>query len=97
LEKETAMQNNEIKASAVSEIQTIREDIAALKADTAILARNIKDEGGRIARGGIDELRAAGGREFYKVEEHVRENPGQSVLLAFAAGLFASYLLGSRR
>ena len=91
------MQNNDIKSNGGSEIQTIRDDITALKEDTATLARDIKGKGGRIARDGIDELRAAGGREFHMVEERVRENPGQSVLLAFAAGLFASYLLGSRR
>ena len=91
------MQNNEIKAGTASEIQTIREDIAALKEDTAILARDLKDNGGRIYRGGADELRAAGRRELHLIEKHVKENPGQSVLLAFAAGLFAHYLLGSRR
>ena len=34
-----------------------------------MLARDIKGKGGRTARDGIDELRAAGGREFYMAKK----------------------------
>lgn len=48
-------------------------------------------------RAGIDHLFASTEREIQDIEKHVQEKPGQSILLAFAVGLFASYMLGGRR
>ena len=91
------MQNPTIKSNGGSEIQTIKDDLSCLKDDTVTLARDIKGKGGRVARDGIDQLMTAGEDQFHRVEERVKERPGQSMLLAFAAGLFASYVLRPRR
>jgi ElaB/YqjD/DUF883 family membrane-anchored ribosome-binding protein len=91
------MQNNTLKNTGGQEIQAIKDDLVNLKDDGLTLARNLKGNGESVAREGMDNLRAAGEREFRKIEKHVQDKPGQSILLAFAAGLVASYVLGSRR
>lgn len=82
----------EILGSA--EIREIREDLRSLKTNVITLAHDIKQGGGVVARDGIDHLRAAGRNEFQRVEDHVREKPGQSIVLAFCAGLAFSVLMG---
>ena len=79
------------------DLNTLKDDAATTIHDAAKLARNLKDESGNIARDGVQQLKAAGQSEFYKMEDRVREKPGQSVALAFCAGLVFSYVLGSRR
>ena len=48
----------------------------------------------------LEELEEAAGREFshnvHKMEKRVRERPTESIALAFAAGIIASFLLGRR-
>ncbi len=80
-----------------SDLTTLKEDAATTIHDAAKFARNLKAESGNIARDGVEHLKTAGQSEFYKMEERVREKPGQSVALAFCAGLVFSYILGGRR
>lgn len=80
-----------------NDLNTLKEDAATALRDAAVLAKNIKDGSGNIAREGVNQLKSAGQNEFHKMEAHVREKPGQSVALAFCAGLVFSYMLGSRR
>lgn len=85
------------------EVENIQEDISALKVDTVELARHVKEDGekqvgimGVKARKFANDLKAEGLREFSKVEKHVQENPAQSIAIAFAVGLVASYMLKRR-
>lgn len=80
-----------------NDLSILKDDAKATIHDAAILAQNVKNESGNIARNGVKQLKAAGETEFHKMEERVREKPGQSVALAFCAGLVFSYILGSRR
>jgi hypothetical protein len=79
-----------------AEIQEIKEDLRSLKSNVITLANDIKHGGSVVARDGLGHLRAAGQSEFQRIEDHVREKPGQSMVLAFCAGLAFSVLLGSR-
>ncbi len=79
------------------DLSVLKDDAATTLQDAAILAKNLKSEGGAIARDGVKNLAAVGRNEFEKLEDRVREKPGQSVALAFCAGLVFSYILGSRR
>lgn len=79
-----------------AEIQEIREDLRSLRTNVVTLAHDIRHGGGAVARDGLGQLRAASQSEFAKIEDHVREKPGQSMVLAFCAGLAFSAIFGSR-
>jgi ElaB/YqjD/DUF883 family membrane-anchored ribosome-binding protein len=79
-----------------TDVQAIREDLTALKSDATTFARDIRDNSGALAREGAEHVRAKGAEGFDKMESHVRENPAQSLILAFCGGLVCSYLLGRR-
>ena len=80
-----------------NDLSVLTDDAKTTIRDAATFAKNIKDESGNIARDGVKQLKTVGENEFHKMEERVREKPGQSVALAFCAGLVFSYILGSRR
>lgn len=79
------------------DLNLLKDDAATAIQDAAILARNLTNEGGAMARDGVRTLAAASRSEFERLEGRIREKPGQSVALAFCAGLLFSYILGSRR
>lgn len=79
-----------------SDISNLKEDAVATIQDAATLAKNLKKESGTIARDGVKHLAEVGRSEFERIEDRVREKPGQSVALAFCAGLVFSYLMGRR-
>lgn len=89
--------NNSALRELRNDLSVLKDDAATTLQDAATLAKNLKNEGGAIARDGVKNLAAAGRNEFEKLEDRVREKPGQSVALAFCAGLIFSYILGSRR
>ena len=91
------MQSKEHKYNDRSELQIIRDDLTALKDNTAILAKNIERKGEALVRESRDQLLTSGEHELIKLEKHIKAKPSQSILLAFAAGLFASHLLRPRR
>jgi len=85
------------------EIENIREDIDSLKSNTIELGRHIKKDGEKqtralagSARERLAELKVSGREQMKHVEGHVKEKPLQSMAIAFAAGVFASMLLGRR-
>lgn len=80
-----------------NDLSILKDDAKATISDAAAIVKNVKNESGNIARDGVKQLRAVSETEFHKMEERVRERPGQSVALAFCAGLVFSYILGSRR
>lgn len=85
-----------LKDIGSSEIQDIKEDLQSLKSNVVMLAQDIRNGGGAVARESIDHLKSVGKYEFQRVEERVREKPGQSLAIAFCAGLVFSYLVGGR-
>lgn len=85
------------------EIDHIREDIQSLKTNVIALTQHVKSDGreqfadieGRM-RKSARSMAKAGKQKYAEMEGHVRDNPAQSVLMAFCGGLAASYLLRHR-
>lgn len=85
------------------EIDEIRQDLDSLKNNVIELTRHLQENGaeqfhelGTLAQKKMASLRKTGEREMKKIEEQVQAHPGQSVAVAFAAGLILSALLGRR-
>ena len=75
----------------------LREDLKELRSAAGEAAREKLDEARERARAGVEagreKLRAARS----SLEEHVREKPLQSLLIAAAVGVALGYMLRSRR
>ncbi len=85
------------------EIDDIREDLESLKHNVVDLSKQIKNDGlaqtqelKKAALKQVDHLKDASGKQLKNVETHVKEKPAQSLAMAFAAGLVASFLFGRR-
>lgn len=86
--------------SEFPEIEEIKQDIDSLKSNVVELTRHVQSEG-RFQAGKISELAAqrltdlkkSAQLEYLKVEKAVKAKPGQSVAIAFGAGLLVSFLL----
>ena len=85
------------------ELDLIKNDLQSLKSNVVALTRHVTQNGaeqiddleGR-ARKTLRQLNAEGARRYKDAEKYVREKPTQSVLMAFAGGILASYLLSGR-
>lgn len=78
-------------------------EMQEIKEDAIVLARNIGDvathkaqDATKYVQGQFDELKSTGEDSLKKVESRIKAKPGQSIAIAFTAGLLASYLLGRR-
>lgn len=86
-----------------SEIDHIREDLDSLKNNVVELTRHMKKDGNAQAahlRENLTErmeyLQKAGRGRYQQLEGRVKEKPGQSLAMAFGAGILASMLFGRR-
>ena len=86
------------------EIEEIRHDIESLKSNVVDLSRHIKSEGKNqasklteVAIERLAELRKNAAFEYQRAEKAVKAKPGQSVAIAFAAGLLTSLVLRRSR
>lgn len=86
-------------------IEDIRNDLDALKTNVVELTRHLQENGAGHVQEIRDEvtdlahkkaatLRKLSKREFRKLESQVKAHPGQSIALAFAAGMAMSLLAG---
>jgi ElaB/YqjD/DUF883 family membrane-anchored ribosome-binding protein len=81
----------------------IRKDLSSLQSDVALLAADVRKAGSDKANAAIGyvseqigTLKEAGTTTVGAVEERIKSKPGQSITIAFAAGLLISYLFGRR-
>jgi len=88
---------------AVNGIDEIREDIDSLKSNIVELTKHVKAETGirtdvlkKGLIGQVASIRSSGVAQYEKLEGQVKAKPGQSLALAFAGGIIASYLLSRR-
>ncbi len=87
-----------------SEIDDIKSDLQSLKSNVVALTQHLKANGtdhlvdleGRAVKT-VSRLKVQGAEQYKVMESHVRDNPGQAVMIAFAGGLLASLLLNGRR
>jgi len=84
--------------------ENIRKDIGLLQSDVASLASDIKQAGADKTQGAvayvnekIDALKDTGANTYKNIEGQIQSKPGQSITIAFVAGLLASYLFSRRQ
>ncbi|WP_340151178.1 hypothetical protein [uncultured Sneathiella sp.] len=90
-------------ADSYPEINELKEDLASLKSHVSELTASLKRDGVEGAeklsartKEKLGELKDRGQDGLHHIEDHVREKPGQSIAIAFAAGFLASMLLRNR-
>lgn len=90
--------------SEFPEIEAIRQDLESLKTNVVELGEHVqakgKDEADRLGDMALErfsKLKRSAADEYHKAEKQVKAKPGQSIAIAFAAGLIASALFRSRR
>ena len=86
-----------------AEVEDIKHDLDSLRSNVVNLTRHLKHDGAEKASvvkdrvmEGLDDLRAKGKDGLKTVEDKVRENPRNGILLAFGAGVLANFLLRRR-
>lgn len=85
------------------EIDELKEDLASLKKHVSELTASLKQDGvaeaeklSAKAKEKLGDLKDRGQQGLHSLEDRVKEKPGQSVAIAFAAGFLASMLLRNR-
>ncbi len=81
----------------------IRDSLESLQSNVIGLAHNIKavgtdklhDATGYV-QDRVEDVKTFGSDTLYKTERRIKAKPGQSVAMAFAAGLLVSFLLGRK-
>lgn len=88
------------KVNTETDMQNIQEDILSLKENMISLTRHVQENGahrlsdaGKKIREHVEDAQTTGLNELQKIEGRVQEKPGQSMLLAFCAGLAVSRLM----
>ena len=85
------------------DMDAIRKDIESLRGNIEDLTRHMKNEGAARMENVKDRVndtissyKETGMEKLESVERQVKEKPAQSMAIAFAAGMFASFLFGRR-
>jgi ElaB/YqjD/DUF883 family membrane-anchored ribosome-binding protein len=93
----------DVNLSAYPEVEEIRHDLESLKNNVVELTRHVQQHGAKRAtdvskkaRQSLSDLQRRGKAEMNKIEKKVKEKPGQSLAVAFVAGLITSILLGRK-
>lgn len=86
-----------------TEIDHIREDLDSLKNNVVELTRHMKKDGNAQAAHlrenlmeRIEGIQKAGRGQYKQLEGHVKAKPGQTLAMAFGAGILASLLMSRR-
>jgi len=83
--------------SSRTEIEHLKKDIAALKANGGSFIKDIRHDGGDIIRGSLSQLKNSGNQRFQKMEDAMRNNPNQTLALGVVGGMILSYFLSRRK
>ncbi|MBU6235181.1 MAG: hypothetical protein KGQ41_05000 [Alphaproteobacteria bacterium] len=81
----------------------IREDVQALKEDSARLVQDIKQVGiaqthklESFAQDSLETLKTQGSKQLKAIEDYTKSEPTKAICAAFAVGILASVLLSRR-
>jgi ElaB/YqjD/DUF883 family membrane-anchored ribosome-binding protein len=92
-----------VKKIALPALDDIKKDIDSLQSDVADLAMDVRKAGSDKAQEAItylnnrvDLLKNSGVEAIDKIEDHIKSRPRQSIAVAFAVGILASYFLGRK-
>jgi len=102
--REVASIKSRVGANVIKEdLQTLREDAEVVLEDAKVLGRDLKAEGKKQlsaaeirAKEALEEAKERSKDQYAHIASYVRENPGQSVAIAFFGGIVASMLFGRR-
>jgi ElaB/YqjD/DUF883 family membrane-anchored ribosome-binding protein len=90
--------------SEFPEIDDIKKDLDSLKDNVVELTKHMKSEGksqankvSSLALDRLADLKKSAAFEYHRAEKQVKAKPGQSIAIAFAAGLVASMLMRGNR
>ena len=85
------------------EIDDIREDLDSLRSNVVELTKHVKKDGkqqtkemAKTISSRLSKLQKKGEEQYHRLENGVKENPGQAVAIAVAAGFLTSMLLKRR-
>ncbi|MFA5593530.1 MAG: hypothetical protein WC989_09495 [Micavibrio sp.] len=85
------------------DLQVLKEDAEVVLQDAKVLGRDLKHEGKKQlahaearAKEALDGAKERSRDQFELIAEYVRNNPGQSIAMAFVGGVVASMLVGRR-
>jgi ElaB/YqjD/DUF883 family membrane-anchored ribosome-binding protein len=84
-------------AATPSASETIKEDIRAIRDDSAKLVQDIREGSASLARESLDSIKNKSLDELHRFEDYLRAKPLKSVGIAFLGGIALSYLLSRRR
>jgi len=85
------------KTDGNADLNVLKEDIAAIKSNGANFVHHVNENAGNLSREGMNKILSKAESGMSYIEEQVKAKPAQSMLIAFATGLVANYLLSSRR
>lgn len=80
-----------------SEIEHIKKDIDALKANGSALVKDVRHDGGGLIREGLHHLKHSGSHGLHRIEDRIKDKPGQTLALGVIGGLILSYFLNHRK
>lgn len=78
-------------------LNVLKEDIAALKSNGASFVQHVNENASSLSRDGMNKIMEKAESGMNSIEERIKAKPSQSIMIAFAAGLVANYLLSARR
>lgn len=74
------------------EIENIKNDIRSLKANSASLAKDLKQDGSTIVQDRLDHLKMSGAATLQRAEDSMRGVSGKTLAAGLMAGLVLGYL-----
>ncbi len=81
------------KAEPVSELDSLKADLAALRDDFGAISKSLIDQGSQGVKAAAKAVTSKVNDVSGTVEEFVDERPFTSILLAFGAGMLVAALL----
>lgn len=85
-----------VRNVGAADINDIKRDLTSLRDNVVGLAQDIRSGGGAVVRDSLGQARSNGEKKLHKLEDKIREKPGQSIAMAFLGGLALSLFMGGR-
>ena len=94
--RKLAQQQTKIQRDLSETADDIKENVVGIVQHAKDVGNDKAHQATNYVHERADNLRLAGRDALSRVEDRIRSKPGQSVGIAFAAGILASFLLGRR-
>lgn len=78
------------------ELSNIKENVTEIARNVKAISNDKAHEATKYLNDRMHDLKSAGSEALEKTERKIQRNPGQSVAIAFAVGILASFLFGRR-